>query len=248
LVQIVCFMKEPIILLTACINPEGAENTVLQDCEERLKQYKLALDWYLQNTTNKITFVENSGYDISPLYRNQIEKGRLEVMTFQGNDYDKSRGKGYGEALIIEYAFNNSKFINETSQIVKVTGRLIISNIKTLMKTSGRYQTVYIARQKIAPIGIMSISYFFIAPSKFFTDFFLHKLNLIDDSKPYYFEMLLMDEICNWERKGGKWREFWLPIQVYGISGSTGLSYNHGLMNYIKALVKFFYHKLPFYE
>ena len=39
-----------VLLMTACINPQGMSKTVLQNKEERLTQYKTALNWYLRNT------------------------------------------------------------------------------------------------------------------------------------------------------------------------------------------------------
>ena len=56
---------EYILLLTACINPDGMPFTCLADVGVRKKQYIEALNFYLKNTTRKIVFVENSGTDIS---------------------------------------------------------------------------------------------------------------------------------------------------------------------------------------
>lgn len=58
---------EYILLLTACINPDGMPFTCLADVGVRKKQYIEALNFYLKNTTRKIVFVENSGTDISHL-------------------------------------------------------------------------------------------------------------------------------------------------------------------------------------
>ncbi|RYZ23735.1 MAG: hypothetical protein EOO10_20840 [Chitinophagaceae bacterium] len=56
-------------------------------------------------------FVENSGADVSPLFQEEINNGRLEVITFIGNNYDRKLGKGYGEIRIIEKALNDSCFL-----------------------------------------------------------------------------------------------------------------------------------------
>lgn len=55
---------EYILLLTACINPDGMPFTCLADVGVRKKQYIEALNFYLKNTTRKIVFVENSGTDM----------------------------------------------------------------------------------------------------------------------------------------------------------------------------------------
>lgn len=100
-----------ILFLTACVNPNGMAYTKLNNLEERLRQYKEALNWYLDHTDMRILLVENSGCDFSDCYQRQIDEGRLEFLCFEGNDYDRSRGKGYGEAAIMEYGIAHSRLI-----------------------------------------------------------------------------------------------------------------------------------------
>ena len=124
-----------IILLTGCINPKGMAFTTLSDQEERKAQYINAIRYYLSNTSFKIVFSENSGTDISHFFQDSIESGRMEYLTFNGNQ-DKKRGKGYGECEIIEYAIKKSKLIHSSKEqrIAKITGRLIIKNIKGILR------------------------------------------------------------------------------------------------------------------
>lgn len=132
---IINMLKENIvILLSACINPSGMPFTMLQDCNIRKNQYIKAINWYLVHTTFPIVFVENSGIYIGDSFNEYIESNRIEFITFNGNNYDKSLGKGYGEALIIEEAIEKSKLLSNCDNIVKITGRLIIKNIKKLTK------------------------------------------------------------------------------------------------------------------
>ena len=99
---------EYILLLTACINPDGMPFTCLADVGVRKKQYIEALNFYLKNTTRKIVFVENSGTDISSSFKDF--QHRIEFLCFDGNlCFDKRKGKGYGEALILEYAMAKSE-------------------------------------------------------------------------------------------------------------------------------------------
>lgn len=129
-------MKNKIcILLTACINPKGMIYTALNDVEERRIQYYTALDFYLRETNVPVVFVENTNYDIGKDYKTYVESGRLECFTFNGNDFDKSLGKGYGEALIINEAFKRSSFLNRCHYVVKITGRLIVRNINHILSS-----------------------------------------------------------------------------------------------------------------
>lgn len=123
------------ILLTACVYPNGMSKTILQDRNIREKQYITALDFYLTKTKLPIVLVENTNYILDKKYDTYIKSGRLEYLTFSGNDYDKSKGKGYGEALIILHAIENSKIIKNTKYIIKITGRVIVSNINRIAKS-----------------------------------------------------------------------------------------------------------------
>ena len=130
-----------VILLTACVNPGGMPFTVLNDTSERLRQYREALDFYLRETAQPIVFCENTLCDFSEDYKEYIASGRLEYITFDGNNFDKSKGKGYGEALIMEEAFRRSQLLGQCNFVVKITGRLIVRNISQLIKDNRRMFT-----------------------------------------------------------------------------------------------------------
>ena len=124
-----------ILLLTGCINPNGMAYTTLSDQEERKNQYISAIRYYLSKTKYPIVFVENSDTDISYLFRSEITSGRMECMSFFGNQ-NKNLGKGYGECEIIQFALNNSRLINSDmdQRIAKITGRLIVKNISAIIR------------------------------------------------------------------------------------------------------------------
>ena len=219
-------MNEPVILLTACVNPNGMNNTILQDSNERLRQYCSALEWYLQNTTNKVIFVENSGCDISSLFDDSISAGRLEVLTFQGNNYDRCFGKGYGEALIIEYALENSKFIHEGGNIIKITGRLICENVKRISKRYTDGDTVY-GQIMLNPDGSMeTLSQVIVAPALFWESCFVPLKGKINDSTHYWFEHLLFETVQRWTTRGHCFRNMWIPLALRGVSGTSGMTIN----------------------
>lgn len=121
------------ILLTACVNPNGMIFTALQDSNERQRQYEDALGYYLTQTDVPIVFVENTGCDFSSKYSEYIQQGRLEYITFQGNDYDKTLGKGYGEYIILMYADQHSSVLRHHHYVVKITGRIKVLNINKLL-------------------------------------------------------------------------------------------------------------------
>lgn len=137
-------MKEMVILLTATVNPDGTALTKLQDPRVRKEQYIRAIEFYLINTNYNIVLCENTNCN----FYNEIsdlKKDRLEFIVFNGNNYNKSYGKGYGEARIIKYAIENSNFLKDAKYIVKITGRIIIKNINEIFAhTNSKYSSKYL--------------------------------------------------------------------------------------------------------
>lgn len=127
------FRNPIVIVLTACVNPGGMSFTVLQDANERKRQYVEALNYYLTTTSLPIVFIENSNTDFSYEFLSWIEQGRLEYITFDGNTgFDKIKGKGYGEALMLLYAIEHSSMIRQCKYLIKITGRLQVQNINKI--------------------------------------------------------------------------------------------------------------------
>lgn len=240
-------INNKILLLTGCINPQGMSLTALQNPVIRKTQYISALKFYAENTRIPIVFVENTNTDISREFSTADCSNRIEFITFNGNDFDRNKGKGYGEALMIEYALRNSAILNNSSFVIKVTGRLLIDNFDELIREMQLSNCVY-ANLVRGNCGLERKSYFFGAPIVFLIDYFISRKEEIDESKKVYFERHLYNECIKWSEDGGKVKEFRHPILVSGISGSTGKAYPREKFPYIKAWLRFYLHKLPIYK
>lgn len=242
-------INDTVIILTACVNPNGMPFTTLQDNDIRISQYQQALTWYLENTLHKIVFVENTNCDFSNQFKDYIRNERLECITFMGNDFDKNLGKGYGEALIIKTALERSKFLMSCNRIIKITGRIIVKNISEILSHCIGDKTLY-ANTIMMNGRVNSQSVFFIAPIEYISDFFLPKIYFLNDSKGYYFEHLLYDTGITWHTTtGGNISDFIIPLKIDGISGSTGKPYSTNCsFQYIRALLKYYFHKKLIYR
>ncbi len=213
-----------IILLTGCINPDGMPFTTVTDISVREKQYIEAINFYLHKTDFPIVFAENSGTDISNSRNLFSDKKRLEFICYKGN-FHKNRGKGYGEAEIINYALIHSHIITSKSNdcpIIKITGRLIVENItdivnnRFILQNSKSILVSYNSDFSFADSRIV------IAPKYFYHLFIKHKEE-INDFNHQYFENVLSS--CIMQSSIYHYYPFYYEPQITGQSGTTGEKY-----------------------
>lgn len=213
-----------VILMTACVDPKGMSYTYLVDVNVRKQQYIAALAFYLQRTSLPIVFCENTLCDFSNLFEDYINVHRLEYITFNGNNFDKSRGKGYGEVEILEYAFNNSYLLKNADLVVKITGRLQCTNINLLLKMNRLMAYPVIQTDHISGKSKMMDSKIVIAPIVFFKNELISRKNMLNDSAGLFFEHILFLSVC--EQKKYIFIPFVIIPNIKGLSGSTGIVYD----------------------
>lgn len=229
--------RKPLILLTGCINPSGMTFTKLQNPEKRKSQYIDSIKYYLNHTENLIVFVENSGTDISAEFPNPEDKKRLEIITFFGNNFDKNKGKGYGEMMILKHAFQHSILIQESVSICKITGRYKLLNIKSILKSYQKHTCnimVDLPRQlKYAD------SRLFIADRIFFQKFLFQTAELINDSAGYYFEHALNRAVLlSIAEEKFNYLPFKYHPRLKGESGTDSLNYDYSFSYWFPQNVK----------
>jgi hypothetical protein len=132
-----------IILLTATITPkQGVPNLKRVDPNQRMEDYRHALDSYLPllgSTVDGIVFSENSNTDISIL-RNLIDEKKLsdkvEFIVFDGLDYPPHYDRAYGEFKLLDHTMQKSEMIcnhRESAVIWKITGRYKVTNLSQII-------------------------------------------------------------------------------------------------------------------
>jgi hypothetical protein len=226
--------SEIIILLTSTINPQHASKTKLQNPHLRQQQYESALDYYLNNFNYKIVFVDNSNFNISSSYNSFISERRLEILCFEGLNYPRELGKGYGEMKIIEYALNHSGFINEDSVIVKITGRLKLLNLANILSKVTKYKknTNFISAEFMISVRAAG-SRIIIASHSFYCQYLFAYQDFLNDSKGYYFEHALANAIKDSVRINNYQ---YIPLPLFsrfkGYSGTFNKKYSTNLFFY----------------
>lgn len=229
--------KDFVLLLTACVSPNGMSFTVVQDPMERKKAYLESLKYYLDATRFRIVFCNNSGEDLSG---ELLDKdGRVEFLSFYGNDYDKSFGKGYGEFGIIQYAMQHSRFIYDATYIVKITGKLKITNLLKAIKISlavlGKKPNLLFVNLINEKNGGVADSRYFVSTKDFYNRF-LGRKNNINDAVCYYFERLLYD-VVEEAKDDFIVLGFAIPLAIEGQSWTSGEEYCGRKLNWYDELI-----------
>ena len=149
----------------------GVDNTKLLDPLLRKAQYLDAIRFYLKESKCNIVFCENSGIDISGEL-SSFEQNRLEYLTFREKE---RKGKGYGEAKIIEYAIRNSGFIKEAAIIIKITGRIKVRNINDICTSiPQRSNKQYVKISFYSSLGLKTSSVCFLATKEWLLNTMVH--------------------------------------------------------------------------
>lgn len=166
------------LLLTGTIDPnvfnldtQKPINVYLTDAGERLNQYNTSIERYIRESVfDRIIFVENSGAIFnSKKYELLAEKygKRFEYLlrVLNGDQISKmqQKGKSYGEADLIDFAFRNSSLISEAREVYKVTGRAFLTNSQKILGTSPNQ---FITKNKIRWINT---EFFKISKKDYFT-------------------------------------------------------------------------------
>ena len=232
-------LKNSVLLLTGCINPNGMKYTALLDPKERERQYFESVKYYLEKTSLRVVFCENTNYtNFYDNFKQHQENGRFEYLTFNGNDYDKKFGKGYGEAIIITYALKNSTFIKSCNYIVKITGRTPLVGIC-------KYFYLYKLRNNTVLVDIpyknnnkSCDSRAVFAPKSFYYNYFIKDISKINDTLGYYFEHHLYNAIEKaLKDKQIKLKLIFFPFIFKGVSGTTAEKIKIGKRKYINTFI-----------
>lgn len=121
--------REPILVLTGTIDPQGMIGTKLVDPLERERDYLSSFHkWVKYSDFMRIIFCENSGFDLSKFAEIPTNGKQVNLLSFSGNAFDRKFGKGYGEMEILNYVFDQPGLILSEDRIVKCTGRLFVKN------------------------------------------------------------------------------------------------------------------------
>ena len=156
-----------VILLTTSVIVQKKLPLYQTDKEERIKTYVKSIKQYLEKTNLPIVVIENTGYDFSKELKNEIIKyrSRFEIISF--NEHLKpdclylsgNMSKGNSELFSIYYAFYNSRIIQNSNFIIKITGRYFVSELEEYLEKTNLHEYHAIIQNQSERCEIVGSSY-----------------------------------------------------------------------------------------
>lgn len=222
-----------VLLLTGTIDPNEMAFTKLLDKNSRRSQYIKAIGFWLKKVDFPIVFVENSGNDLSAHFSREIEQARISVYTFNGNEYNRAIGKGFGEMLCIEHAFEHSPEIRKAGFIFKATGRHKVLNFETYRKQVEEDKEISLLVNFYGFLKNCDSRFFGFTPD-FVPRFLSRHKNNLNDSEWIFFENILSSAALEAIAQDYNFRPLCEYLRIEGTSGTLGVKYNSGYLSWFK--------------
>lgn len=226
--------KKICLLLTGCVRPNIEGDCVaVADVRLRRRQYVEAITWYLDHTPYDVVFCENSNTDLSDEFHGRKDAARLEVLTyFKGGG--ETRSKGYKEMEILEYIHLHSLLAAKADMLVKVTGRLVLLNVRQLAASLQGCKGDFVSLLPYLRRRYCDSRFIFFTP-RFFPLLLAEKEHI--DGWPNNFEMVTLAAIDAAKQQGIRFVFPHHAQRVHGVSGGFGYSYDLTPMQHVKAEV-----------
>lgn len=226
------------LLLTATVDPKGVVYLKRNDPQVRENDYINALKKWMETVNFPIVFCENSGYKIDKIKNitKSYSNNETEILQFDGQEFPKELGKGYGELLIIKYAIQHSILIGHSDYVIKITGRYFIKNIEKIIIALLKNRNLYVMVDLKRNLTWADSRVFAFKPS-FISNYLSKFQDLINDSKGFYLEHALARTVLRAISDGYKWIPLPSKPIIIGHSGSSDTSYNASKIHQLLAEV-----------
>ncbi|MCP1505541.1 hypothetical protein J2Y83_001514 [Pseudomonas marginalis] len=212
------------VILTCTIDVKGIAFMERSNIGDRFNDYCSAFEMWLKGGgADNIVFVENSGYDLSYFKELALKfpHKNVEFISFDGQDFDRALGKGYGEMLALKRVFDCSKLLSEKGWFVKVNGRYYIPKFEEVAKVIGAKPDIMCDLSKNLTWADSRV---FGGGRNFFQSHLFPELLMVNDTKGLYFEHALVKATLRGIADGLSWRL--APfVAIVGVSGTANEVY-----------------------
>lgn len=195
------------------------------DTSVRLADYQRALKLWMDDAwIRNIILVENSGYPLDTLVK-QVQQHpsskNVEFLSFDGQDFPRHLGKGYGETLAMQYVALQSQQLPSTGRFLKVNGRYYVSNIVEVLSCMNADTEVFCNLNKSMTFSDSRV----FGGDLEFLGYVCRQGLQVDDSRGNWLEHALSKAVLHAIADGKTWRFICrLPV-IEGVSGTMNGSY-----------------------
>lgn len=231
-----------VILLTASVDPMGMAFVAVTDAAERLREYaEAAGSWARAPGIHGVVFCENTGHDLSAIRRAfEGAATATEVLQFEGNRFDRSLGKGYGELLIMSHALEHSRLLRDADLVVKVTGRYRLGHLPEFLRGLQASWPVQVTADLQRSLTWADSRVFGFTPG-FFGRHLAPWQARLDDGAGLHLEHALARAVHAALAAGERWAPLPAAPEILGRSGTDGKSYR---LPWFKALRRRVYRRI----
>ena len=211
------------VLITSAINV-SASHTVLIDVEDRLRLTLQSIEhWRSMPMVSYVVVCDGSGFDLRPYIcttGSDLSECDCEVISFTNNkEKVRSKGKGYGEGEIVNYALRHSQVLQGVRVFAKCTGKLWVENFSECLKNFNQVAAFDFCGN-IKPKYIDTR--FYIVDKEFYMTDLAELHHKVDDDNGFYLEHAFRDGLK--KLKLSDYAMYPTP-RVNGVSGSMGTTY-----------------------
>lgn len=227
-----------LLTMTATIVPAANAGVKRSDPRVRLEDYKQALRFWLNYdhpAAARILLLENSGADLSELQfiaanGNPLQKP-VEFLSIPGNEIPEGRNYGYTEMQLLDEGLAQSRLRQETTHLVKVTGRLTFpalgKAIDLIERRNGGPPELMIECRKLGfpRRGFDAFTQLFVCSHRFYNDVLHNSREEMNATDLRLLEHLLFRKVIPFKGQPGCYLRFPCNIEPVGYSGFKSRSY-----------------------
>ena len=209
------------ILLTGAINIKHTPFAKSVPKKIRLNEYINSISYMLKKHQNfNFVYVDSSNYNLKSKNPEFSKFSNFESLSCSAQNIVQKKGKGAGELLSIDYALDNSVFLQNSNYIMKLNGKYKLVNLEKIIKKINFENKNSIIYGEFKSFNSWFDSRCFLAKKDIFKELTTYE---IDDFKGRYFEHVLASLVnYHLSKNISEWRMFQKKPKFIGTSGWDG--------------------------
>jgi len=224
-----------LLVMTATIIPAANAGVRRADPKLRLEDYKQALRYWLNYqhpAAERILLLENSGADLTELQAiaaNENPHAKpVEILSVPGNQIPPGTNYGYTEMQMLDEGLALSRLRQETTHMVKVTGRLTFPAIgKALDRIAKPFDVMVECRKLGFPRhGFDASTQLFVCSHNFYDRALRNSKKEMNSTDIRLLEHLIFRKVIPFKGQPGIYLRFPCNIEPVGYSGFKSKNYN----------------------